>query len=148
QTMSFSFSAVPTATATAFVTSKSLGTVRNDFAGWVGMKITVGTTPLTVTDLGRIRVNGNSGTHLVKLVQASDGMDVPNGSVSVATTTGTAGQFQYGTLASAVTLAANTSYYLVSQESSGGDQWYDFNTVLTTTAAGSCNGAVYAGGGF
>jgi len=30
----------------------------------------------------------------------------------------------------------------VSQESAGGDQWYDFGTV-TTTSSGAVNGAVY-----
>jgi hypothetical protein len=39
-------------------------------------------------------------------------------------------------LASSVTLAANTSYYLLSQETAGGDQWYDFATPAAGTATG------------
>jgi hypothetical protein len=131
-----------------FVTSKVLGSVRNDFSGWVGMKITVGATPLTVSQLGRIFVSGNSGTHIVKLVRASTQTDVPNGSVSITMSGGSAGQFKYGTLASAVTLSANTAYYLVSQETAGGDQWGNFNTTVTTTADGTCDGAVYFGSGY
>ena len=41
-----------------------------------------------------------------------------------------------------ITLAANTAYYVVSQETSGGDQWYDFNTVLTTTNVATVNNAI------
>jgi hypothetical protein len=84
---------------------------------------------------------------MVKLVRATDGMDVPSGSVSLAMSDGRAGEFKYGPLANAVTLAAHTAYYLVSQETNGGDQWYDFNTRLRTTAAGSCDAAVVSGNG-
>src|SRR5262249_55470334 len=38
----------------SFVTNKTLGTLRNNWDGWVGMQITVGASPLTVTALGRI----------------------------------------------------------------------------------------------
>lgn len=129
---------------TAFVIDKALGELRNNFSGWVGMSITVGLNTLTVTELGRMFVSGNSGTHTVKLVRASDQFDVPSGSVSIAMGGGAAGQFKYEKLGSAVTLASGTTYYLVSQEVSGGDQWHDVvNTSVTTTSAGNCNSGVY-----
>src|SRR5262249_8022833 len=35
-------------------------------------------------------------------------------------------------------------YYLVSQEVNGGDQWYNvYDTTVTTTSVGSCDGGVY-----
>jgi hypothetical protein len=129
--------------AQVFVTGAALGTLRNDFKGWVGMRFSVGASPVSATHLGRIFVGGNSGTHTVKLVRAADGVDVPGGSVSLNMVGGSPGQFKYVPLASPVFLAANTAYYVVSQEFLGGDQWYDMNTVLTTTGVAACNGPVW-----
>jgi hypothetical protein len=127
----------------AFVTGKTPGMVRNNFTGFVGAKITVGGSPLTVTSLGRIFVTGNTGTHAVKLVTASSGADVAGGSVSVNTAAGVAANgFKYAALPAPVTLAANTAYYVVSQETSGADQWYDSNTTLTTTPDAAVNSAI------
>ena len=36
-----------------------------------------------------------------------------------------------------VTLQANTNYYVVSQETAGGDWWYDWDTTVTTTNVAS-----------
>jgi hypothetical protein len=132
---------------TTFLTSVTLGTLRNDFNGWLGMKFTLGASPLTVKALGRVFFNGNTGTHTLKLVNAGTGADVPNGSVSVSMAGGTAGQFKYVPLATAVTLAANSSYYLVSQETPGGDTWATSNTSLTTTAVAGCDGAILSATG-
>ena len=60
--------------------------------------------------------------------------------------TGSAGQFVYANLLSPIVLNANTTYYVLSQETSGGDQWYDFNTTATTGWVASLNGAVWGGG--
>jgi hypothetical protein len=54
----------------------------------------------------------------------------------------TPGQFSYVDLPAPITLSANTSYYLVSQEVSGGDQWADETTTVTTTTAATCDGAI------
>ncbi|MBV8730114.1 MAG: immunoglobulin domain-containing protein [Acidobacteriia bacterium] len=132
----------PVASGTGFVTSESLGTLRNDYSGWVGMTITVSGSPLTVTALGRMFAPGNSGTHTVKIVNAATGADLAGASANV-TMAGTAGQFVYASLASPVVLSANTTYYVVSQETAGGDQWYDYNTTATTTFAANLSGAVY-----
>lgn len=131
----------------AYVTGQALGTVRNNYTGYVGMKIGVGGIPVTVTALGRIFVSGNSGTHLVKLVNAANGSDVPGGSVALGMSGGTAGQFKYATLSSPVILAAGGTYYVVSQETVGGDAWHDFNTTVTTTSAAAELSAVYGSGG-
>jgi hypothetical protein len=131
---------------TPFVTSFVAGTLRNNYSGWVGMQVTAGASPVTVTELGRIMVSGNSGTHTVKLVRVSDGQDVPGGSVSIAMSGGTVGQFKYATLASPVVLAANTNYWLMSQETFGGDSWSDLNTTVTTTSVATVNTAAYGTG--
>lgn len=130
----------------SFVTSLTTGGLRNDYGNYVGMKITVGGSDITVKELGRYYVSGNNCTHTLKIVRASDGVDM--GSVSINMGAGTADSlgYKYATLSSPVTLAANTSYYIVSLETAGGDQWY--GTVggmpsLTTTSAAAVNSAVY-----
>jgi uncharacterized repeat protein (TIGR01451 family) len=117
--------------------------LRNNFGGFVGMQFTVGTNALNVNSLGRLFITGNSGTHTIKLVQAATGADVPGASVSVSMSGGVSGQFKYVSLGSPVTLQANTAYYLVSQEASGGDQWYDTGTVSSTNAA-AVNSSIYS----
>ncbi len=57
---------------------------------------------------------------------------------------GTAGQFQYGNLNSPVTLAAGTTYWVTSQESAGGDTWYDWDTEVSTTGVAVDNAALWA----
>ena len=89
---------------------------------------------LVVTQLGRWVVSGNTGTHSVKLVDAATGTDLSGGSVSVNTNGATAGQYLYAPLANPLPLQPGHSYYLMSQETLGGDQWYDQNTTLTVTS--------------
>ncbi len=131
---------------TSFVTGISLsGTKRNNFGSYVGMKITVGSQPLTVKQLGRYFVPGNSGTHNVKIVNALTGTDLINGGVYIDMGAGTADSqgFKYADLAAPVTLAANSSYYIISSEADGGDQWHDYDSVLSTTGAAVVNSGVY-----
>ena len=45
---------------TPYVTSKTLGTLRNNFTGWVGMQLTVGSSGLVITSLGRIVAPGTA----------------------------------------------------------------------------------------
>jgi hypothetical protein len=99
-----------------------------------------------VSELGRMAAPGNSGTHTVKLVKAVDGMDVPGGAVAITMSGGTAGNFRYGTLSSPVTLPAGTAYYVLSQEMTGGDSWYDRNTTITTTNVAMNNAVVWGTG--
>jgi hypothetical protein len=128
-------------TGTNYVTSTSVGTLRNNFSGWVGASVTVGATPIQVTQLGRFFVAGNTGVHTVKIVNGSSGLDVPGGSVSISLPSGQSGAFVYATLASPVTLNSDSNYYIVSQETSGGDQWYDWSNTLVTTTNAATDGA-------
>ena len=139
--------AAPPPAGTPLVTSFTLGGPGNNFTGFVGMQFTVGASPLNVTALGRLDIAGNTKTHTVKLVRVSDGGDVPGGSATLSFPTGTVGQFAYATLVSPVTLQANTGYYLISEETSGGDQWLDLGPITTTNVV-SLNGPVYYWPGF
>ena len=118
------------------------GPLRNNANETDGAVIQVGSANLTVTALGRMMAPGNSQTHTVELVDASTGQVI--GTVSVSMSGGTVGQFQYASLASPVTLLAGHKYYLVSRETSGGDQWYNEPTSVTTTSAASVTGGVWS----
>ena len=141
--VTLNLSAPPPPGGLAFITGDSLGTIRNDFTGWVGLRFTVGPTPITVSYLSRLNAPGNSGSHIVKLVDASTGADIPGGAVSLTTAGGIPGVFAYGALSQSIVLAANAAYYLVSQEVAGQDKWYDLNTSVQTTADGSVTQAAY-----
>lgn len=125
---------------TTLITPTTLGTLRRNSNNWFGMKITVGAQPITVYSLGRIFVSGNTGTHTVKLVRASDSVDL--GSVSIPMSGGVAGQFKYVNLTTPIRLAANTSYYVASKEVNNGDYWYDSNTIVSSTSVATVNGRV------
>ena len=49
----------------------------------------------------------------------------------------------YGSLANSITLQASTSYYVVTQESIGGDTWYDSGTLAATSVA-AVNNSIYS----
>ncbi len=50
--------------------------------------------------------------------------------VSVDTSGATAGQYLYGSLGGVAVLQPSHGYYLMSQETNAGDQWYDQDTTL------------------
>ncbi len=142
----FEYVVTATANSTAYVTGAVMGPIRNDFSGWVGMQIVVGASPITVSQLGRIVTPGNTATHTIKLVMASDGTDLTGGTTTVATAGGASGQFRYGMLPGSIVLAAGATYFLVTQETSGGDAWYDYNCAMTTTTAAADTAAVWGRG--
>jgi len=125
-----------------FVTAKQLGTLLNNFQGWVGMQLQVGASPLTVTAVGRINIAGNTHPHQVKIARALDGQDVP-GSLVTLLPAGANNEFNYAYLSAPVVLSANTAYYVVSHEDSNGDLWYNADTALTTSPDGSIPFAIY-----
>ncbi len=130
-------------TGAAIVTGVTAGTAVNTHSGfqwdgYVGMKFTTGANGLTVSQLGRYVVSGNTQTHDLKLVDAATATDVPNSVVTVATSGATAGTFAYAALSANVTLQANHTYLLLSHEGNGGsaDSWSSgSNTTVATTSA-------------
>jgi hypothetical protein len=129
------------------ITSKTLGTLRNNFTGFVGMVVRVAGTPLTVVGIGRIFVPGNSGTHVVKIADGATGVDLPNASVTINLSAGgPANEFVYAVLPAPITLTPNTDFLVISQETSGGDQWYDLDTTVTTLPVASVLQGVFGDG--
>jgi len=128
---------------TPFVVNATPGTPKQDFTGFAGMAIKVGPNSLTVYALGRMFAQGNANSHTVKIVDATSGLDVMGGSVSVNMAGGTLNAFVYAALAAPITLNANAAFYVVSSEIAGGDFFYDNDTTVQTTTAASVTSAVY-----
>ena len=59
---------------------------------------------------------------------------------------GTVGQFKYANLSSPVVLAAGATYYVMSQETAGGDYWHNYHTTVTTTPVATELSGVYGVG--
>lgn len=131
--------------ATAFITSQGLGTLRSDFLGGVGFKFTASST-ITITQLGRWVVAGNNQSHQLDLYDILASDTVPAASVTVNCSGATSGQYLYGTLSSPLTLVSGHVYAVLSNESVGGDQWYNDNTTVGFTAAGTVTTSVFYAG--
>lgn len=114
---------------TPVITGQTLGTLRSNFTGCVGFVFQTGASPITVTDLGRWVVAGNSATHSI-LLNGTGGVSV---SATVNTSGATPGAYAYTSITPTV-LAASGAWAIFSAEVNGGDQWYDNDTVLTSTA--------------
>lgn len=126
---------------TPYVAATTVGTLRDDYKGWIGMKVTTGVSQIAVTALGRFVAPGNRETHTVKIVSAEGGKDIASVSVSLAGAA--AGRFKYADLPAPVTLAPGASYYIVTSETFDSDQWYHSDTQILTTDAATCDSAVY-----
>jgi fibronectin type 3 domain-containing protein len=134
-------SAAPPCSEEAWVTSFVPGTLRNDAGGWRGMRLRTGGSPVTVTALGRVYVNGNGRSHRLTLVEASSGTTVATAEWTPAG--GVHNQIKYVSLATPVVLAADTGYFLASLEEAGGDSWYSYDTAVSTTGVATAVTAVY-----
>lgn len=92
---------------------------RNDVTGAVGGQFTTGPFPLVVTGLGRYVQSGNTGTHTLYIVNAA-------GNTVLASCTADTNGVTAGLIApciTSLTLAASTTYYLLSSETNTGDTW-------------------------
>lgn len=114
-------------------TSLSVGTVRTDFTGCVGVKFTA-LASVTVTQLGRWRVSTNTQTHTLRLMKETAGGLTTLATASIDMSTGTAAAFKYATLSPPVLLNAGDTYHVYSSETTGGDQWYDDDTFGTVAS--------------
>ena len=132
------------ATGATFLITEKLGQTRNDFSGWVGIAVTPVSTPMVVSAVGRFVAPGNTGTHTVKIVDGATGIDIAGASVSINLADGAQGTFVYRSLPTPVTLAPGTTYFILSQETAGGDLWYDFEgTTAVNTPDADLSGSIY-----
>jgi hypothetical protein len=131
----------------SFVTSQVLSTgTQNNYQGWLGFKFTVSGQPLTISEVGRWVLPGNTGSHQVKIVNASNGTDVPGATATINTVGAQSGTFAYVPLAQPVVLSANTAYYIVSREPYGTDYYYNYRNVLQHTSRATINSSAFGSG--
>lgn len=92
-------------------------------------------------------VPGNSRTHLLKIADATTGIDLPGAAATVDLAAGgTDNEFVYEIFPGPVVLNPNTEYYVLSQETLGGDQWYDLDTTVVTANVATVTSAVFSDG--
>ncbi|MEO5579891.1 MAG: hypothetical protein ABIR58_04480, partial [Gemmatimonadaceae bacterium] len=121
-----------------FVTGETPGTLISA-QGSFGMTIQVGSSDLTITRLGRLFITGNGQMHTVQIIDSA-GIGVPGGFVTVNMAGGTAGLYQFAPLPPQIFLDANTRYFVVSQEMSGGDDFLNHTTMVDTTTDATVTG--------
>jgi len=132
----------PPPLATTFVTSQTLMTPRNDFAGFAGMAITVGSKSLKVQTLQRYCIPGSTRNHTIEIIDAQNNTQLPNG-VAAVSLAGKPEGFEIGALTSEAILSAGQTYYIVSQEEVGGDQFYDNDTAVVVQPDATVVSPVY-----
>jgi len=117
----------------------TLGTARTDGGNYyTGIRITIGAANVTVSELGRYTTAGSSGTHPIYFA-ALDGTPVVAGSINAA---GGANAMLFVSVTPTV-LTAGQDYWLLCQEVTGGDTFYDDNTTITTTAVATVTHSAY-----
>lgn len=130
-----------TATAdTEAVTGFTPGTLRSNFTSYVGMSFDAAADK-TVTALGHYVTSGSTHTHQLTF---TDNTGVSLGTCTVDSTGQPVG-YQYCSV-TPFAITNGTTYFMFSGEASGGDDWYDSDTTITTTADITLNGAEYCGG--
>lgn len=132
--------------ATSFVTSVTAGSTRNNWNGEVGFRFTVGASPITVTELARWVLAGNTNAHNVSIYgNIFTGSPTLIAQVSIDTSGAPTNAFKSEAI-SPVVLSAATIYCIVSEELSGGDSFLNSNTSITTTTVATVVDAVYRSG--
>ena len=95
-------------------------------------------------------VPGNNRTHQMMIVDAQTGAQVPNGD-AIVDTTGSSGSFAIGSFmytyfTNTVSLSANGTYYVVSEEAINGDSWFTDTTTVATAAVATVTSSVNGDG--
>jgi hypothetical protein len=127
----------------AFVIQSMFGTPRPGQNGLYGMEILVGPADFTIGTLGRAYGLGVVGQHEIKLIDAGDGTELGHAFVDMSTPP--EGDFIYGPMKPAsVTVHAGKSYYILSEELTGGDQFYDQDTTVQTRPEAEVIEAIYS----
>jgi hypothetical protein len=128
----FGLSPVPPVTLdNPLVVGENVMSPRNDFTGWVGMAIVPSPSDRSISAIGRYCLPGNNQAHVLKIVDASTGTDVPGTIITISMANQPPNQFVYVELPGPQpTLAAGRTYFVLSHEMGSGDQFYDFTTTL------------------
>lgn len=140
-------SATPSWPFGAFVTSVMPGDIRPGENGFYGMAIEIGAVPFKIQTLGRGFNLGLTGIHEVRLIDGATQAEIGHASVDM--NSPEENGFKYAPLVPAdvtvqeVIVAADSTYYIVSQEFNGGDEFYDQNTIVQTRPEAKVVSGVY-----
>jgi len=143
---------------TSWVTAYTVGTTIQVSIP-IGSEFHVGTSSITVTELGAYKLSGNTGTRVVEIRNLTSCSIIASATVDLSTVS--AGQFASASI-TPVTLSASTTYFLHVEQPGSQDAGNSNSTATTTSAAsilaasfvsGSCQttggaGAMYAGANF
>jgi hypothetical protein len=99
-----------------------------------GYKFTVGANDIGVYSLGRWKFSGNTAAHTIRLIDAS-GTQLASVSISTNSSSQPANAFVYANIyPSAVRLTAGSTYYVLSDETVGGDAFVGTPMALQSTS--------------
>jgi hypothetical protein len=129
----------------AFITGRTGGALMNDYTGPIGMEITC-MQACHIVALGRFCVTGNNATH--SLMVKGSGTIQAGQCLSVNAALGTPGTWQYAYYTTPLPLTNGDTYFVLSQEANGSDQWYDVSGTVTpaVTSAIELDGAEVCSG--
>jgi hypothetical protein len=141
-------SATPSWPFGAFVTGVTTGDIRQGENGFFGMAIEIGIVPLKIQTLGRWFDLGLTGIHEVRLIDGATKAELGHASVDMNSPKDNG--FRYAPLVPAdvtvqeVIVAAGGTYYVVSQEFTGGDAFYEQNTIVQTRPEAKVVSGIYS----
>ncbi|MDQ3081617.1 MAG: hypothetical protein M3R07_05330 [Gemmatimonadota bacterium] len=140
---------------TAFIGPISSTSATVTATGWFGVELAL-QSPVTIKTLGRAFATGNGQIHVMKVVEVVEvggvrtETDVPGTLVALNMVGPLELGYRYTALSSAVTISgsptAGITYYILSQETVGGDGFYNHTTMLTTTGVATATGSVRGDG--
>jgi hypothetical protein len=130
----------PAPSSTNFVTTYTPPGSTTSLVGMFGFRFTTNQA-ITVKELCRWKLAGNTQTHTVKIVRNSDNAEMATADVDLSA--GSAGGFVCQSI-TPVSLPSGGVYNIASAETAGGDPYYDAlaaGTGTVTTAVATINGA-------
>jgi hypothetical protein len=103
--------------------------------GQMGIGVVIGSNRIQAIGVRRAVVGGNTQVHRVRIIDKASGME--KAAADVATAGVAANSYAEAAISPGVILEANATYYILSDESVNGDEFFDVqnSTVATTTAA-------------
>jgi hypothetical protein len=109
----------------SFVKTVDLGKeIRNDYVGFVGMKIRVGSKDIKVMELGRYFEKTNAQSHELQIVDHKTNQILGSAIIDMSKGKADSLGYKYAPLKTTIVLKANMEYDIMSKENSNGDKWF------------------------
>jgi hypothetical protein len=109
----------------SFFKTISLGKeIRNDYSGFVGMKIKVGGKDIKIMELGRYFEKTNTQSHELQIVDHKTNQVLGSALIDMSKGKADSLGFKYASLKTPIILKANMEYDILSKENLNGDKWF------------------------